>query len=160
MSPIESDESLTTLLESAETIAVVGIKDRQSEDAFRIPLYMQRAGYRIIPVNPKFETVLDEACHPLITEVDEAIDIVNLFRASEHVPGHVDEILSLEIRPKAVWMQLGIHHGESAQRLREAGIEVIQDRCIMVDHRRLLGGGPPIENRRQLEGSPSLEESS
>ena len=71
--------------------------------------------------------------------MDGAVDIVNLFRASDHVPGHVDEILALEPRPKAVWMQLGIHNGEAARRLRDAGIFVIQDRCIMVDHRRLLG---------------------
>ncbi|MBJ21409.1 MAG: CoA-binding protein [bacterium] len=152
MSPIESDESLGELLESATTIAVIGIKDRQSEDAFRVPLYMQRAGYRIVPVNPKLEAVLDETCHPNLTEVSEPIDIVNLFRASEHVPGHVDEILSLQPHPKAVWMQLGIHHGESAQRLREAGIEVVQDRCIMVDHRRLLGGRTGPEGRGPTEG--------
>jgi predicted CoA-binding protein len=139
MNSLESDDSLIALLESAKTIAVVGIKDRQSEDAFRIPLYMQRAGYRIVPVNPKLDAVLEEECHPSLMDVDTPIDVVNLFRASEHVAGHVDEILSLGPPPKAVWMQLGIHHGESAQRLREAGIEVIQDRCIMVDHRRLLG---------------------
>jgi predicted CoA-binding protein len=149
MSLNEKDQTLGTLLESTKTVAVVGIKDRQSEDAFRIPLYMQRAGYRIIPVNPKFEAVLGEACHPNLEDVEDPIDIVNLFRASEHVPGHVDEILSLEPRPKAVWMQLGIHHGESAQRLREAGIEVIQDRCIMVDHRRLLGDAGTLRDQPQ-----------
>jgi predicted CoA-binding protein len=141
IAPIESDERLRELLSLTKTIAVVGIKDRQSEDAFRIPRYMQEAGYRIVPVNPKLESVLDEACHSNLSQVDPGIDIdiVNLFRASEHVPGHVEEILALTPLPKAVWMQLGIHHGESAQRLRAAGIEVVQDRCIMVDHRRLLG---------------------
>ncbi len=155
MNVLESDESLSALLESTQTVAVVGIKDRQSEDAFRIPLYLQRAGYRIVPVNPKFETVLDEACHPSLANAAGPIDLVNLFRASEHVPGHVDEILALEPRPKAVWMQLGIHHGESAQRLRDAGIDVIQDRCIMVDHRRLLGGSPQSAER---EGSEALRQ--
>ena len=138
---MESDANLTRLLETARTIAVVGIKDRENEDAFRVPLYMQRAGYRILPVNPKLESVLGEPCRSSLAEVDQPIDIVNLFRASEHIPGHVDEILALDPPPRAVWMQLGIHHGPSAQRLREAGIEVIQDRCIMVDHRRLLGAG-------------------
>ena len=75
---------------------------------------------------------------PLPPERFAQIDIVNLFRASEHVPGHVDEILRLDPLPKVVWMQLGIHHGPSAQRLRDAGIEVIQDRCIMVDHKRIF----------------------
>jgi predicted CoA-binding protein len=141
MSPTDSDEQLRALLSSTHTIAVIGIKDGASDDAFRVPLYLKRAGYEIIPVNPKLETVLDEACHASLADVEKPIDLVNLFRASEHVPGHVDEILALDPRPKVVWMQLGIHHGEAAQRLREGGIEVVQDRCIMVDHRRLLGEG-------------------
>ena len=74
-----------------------------------------------------------------IKDVGSGIDIVNIFRSSENVPGHVDDILALDPRPRAVWMQLGIHHGPSAQRLREAGILVLHDRCIMVDHRRLFG---------------------
>lgn len=136
---LRGDASLAALLRSARTVAVVGIKDREQEDAFRIPQYLQRAGYTIVPVNPKLAAVLGESCHASLAQVDRPIDIVNLFRASEHVPAHVDEILALEPRPKAVWMQLGIHHGPSAQRLRDAGIEVVQDRCIMVDHRRLIG---------------------
>ena len=135
----ESDERLQSLLEHTKTIAIVGAKDVESEDAYRIPLYLQRAGYRIVPVNPKLDRVLGEPCHADLSTVDEAIDIVNLWRASEHVPAHVDESLALDPKPQAVWMQLGIHNGEAAGRLREAGIGVIQDRCIMVDHRRLLG---------------------
>jgi len=135
-----SDEALADLLRNTRTIAVVGIKDRPEEDAYRVPLYMQRAGYRILPVNPKVDRVLEAPCVSDLSGVDDTVDLVNLFRASEHVAGHVDEILALEPRPKAVWMQLGIHNGEAAQRLRDAGIFVIQDRCIMVDHRRLLGG--------------------
>ncbi|MCR9095557.1 MAG: CoA-binding protein [bacterium] len=135
----ETDDQMRALLHDAKTIAVVGAKDDAAEDAYRIPLYMQQAGYRIVPVNPKLESTLGEECHADLRTVDAEVDIVNLFRASEHVLGHVDEILALEPRPRAVWMQLGIHNGEAAQRLREAGIGVIQDRCIMVDHRRLLG---------------------
>lgn len=135
----EGDAGLKALLESARTIAVVGIKDREQEDAFRIPQYLQKAGYRIVPVNPKLASVLGEPCRATLAQVEGPIDIVNLFRASEHVPAHVDEILAMRPLPKAVWMQLGIHHGPSAQRLRDAGIEVVQDRCMMVDHRRLIG---------------------
>lgn len=131
---------IRALLEDAKTIAVVGIKDRESEDAFRIPQYLQRAGYRIVPVNPKLSHVLGEKCVSDLSQVDVPVDVVNLFRASEHVPAHVDEILRMHPLPKVVWMQLGIHHGPSAQRLRDAGIAVVQDRCIMVDHRRLFGG--------------------
>lgn len=141
MERMESDEKLRDLLRNARTIAVIGIKEGENEDAYRVPRYLQQAGYRILPVNPKLDRVLDEKCVARLADLpaDTAVDIVNLFRASENVPGHVDEILALEPPPRAVWMQLGIHHGPSAQQLREAGIDVIQDRCIMVDHRRLLG---------------------
>ncbi len=153
MSPKDTDEHLRALLSSTKTIAVVGIKGGASDDAYRVPLYLKRAGYEIIPINPKLETVLDEVCHASLAEIEKPVDLVSLFRASEHVPAHVDEILALDPRPKVVWMQLGIHHGEAAQRLREGGIEVIQDRCIMVDHRRLIGeagrdgnaSGEPLE---------------
>ncbi len=133
-------EKIAQLLETTRTIAVVGIKDHPDEDAFRVPQYMQQSGYRILPINPKLDSVLDEPCCANLSEIDQEVDVVNVFRASEHIAGHVDEILALDPSPKAVWMQLGIHHGPSAQRLRNAGIEVVQDRCIMVDHRRLLGG--------------------
>ena len=136
---MESDEKLRALFTAAKTVAVVGIKDRENEDAFRIPQYLQRAGFRIVPVNPKLASVLGERCVASLAQVEGPIDIVNLFRASEHVPGHVDEILRMDPLPKVVWMQLGIHHGPSAQRLREAGIDVVQDRCIMVDHKRIFG---------------------
>lgn len=142
----ETEDRLAALLQESKTIAVVGAKAGEHEDAYRIPLYMQQAGYRVLPVNPKLERVLGEDCRPSLREVQAAfergehgkVDIVNLFRASEHVPAHVDEILALDPKPLAVWMQLGIQNGEAAERLRAAGISVIQDRCIMVDHRRLL----------------------
>lgn len=136
---------LREILASVHTIAVVGIKDRESEDAFRVPLYLQQHGYRIVPVNPKLATVLGEKAWPSLTALGAAgiaVDLVSLFRASEHVPAHCDEILALPHPPKAVWMQLGILHSPSAARLRAAGIEVVQDRCIMVDHRRLIANSP------------------
>ena len=135
----ESDGEMREILEEGRTLAVVGIKDLETEDAYRIPQYMQTAGYRIVPVNPKLDRVLGQSAHSSLSDVDEPVDIVNLFRAAEHVPAHVDEILTMSPLPKAVWMQLGIHSGESAARLRKAGIAVVQDRCIMVDHRRLCG---------------------
>ena len=135
----DSQEALRSLLTSARTIAVVGIKDRESADAYRVPLYLQANGYRIVPVNPRLERVLGEPCRDSLREIVEPIDIVDLFRATDHIPGHCDEILAMEPRPRAVWMQLGIHHGASAARLRAEGIAVIEDACIMVEHRRLLG---------------------
>lgn len=138
---MESDAELIELLKETDTIAVVGVKTGEHDDAYRVPRYLQQAGYRILPVNPKLEQALGEPCVAGLREIEAPIDVVELFRASEHVPGHVDEILALEPRPRAVWMQLGIHHGPSAKRLRDAGIAVVQDRCLMVEHRRLLGNG-------------------
>jgi predicted CoA-binding protein len=133
----QSDDALQGLLAAARTIAVVGIKEGESEDAFRVPRYLQEHGCRIVPVNPKLQRVLGERCVASLAEVDGPVDLVNLFRAPDHIPAHVDEILAMSPLPAAVWMQLGIVHGGAAARLRAAGIAVVQDRCIMVEHRRL-----------------------
>lgn len=133
------DGELRRALEEARTIAVVGIKDTPSEDAYRVPRYLKEQGYRILPVNPKLERALGQRAYASLSQIDEPVDVVDLFRAPDHIPAHVDEILAMSPRPKVVWMQLGIVHGGAAATLRAAGIEVVQDRCIMVDHRRLLG---------------------
>ena len=146
MDPISDDEGMKEVLKEARTIAVLGVKSGASDDAYRVPAYMQEQGYRIIPVNPKLSQVLNAEAYPDLAQIPQTfypIDIINIFRATEHLPAHVDEILALSPRPRAVWTQLGIHHGPSAQRLREAGINVIQDRCIMVDHRRLIADPTP-----------------
>jgi predicted CoA-binding protein len=134
-----TDAALRALLERVHSIAVVGIKADPDEDAYRVPAYMQAAGYRILPVSPRQPEVLGEACVPALGDVTGACDLVNLFRAPAHLPGHTDEILALAPLPRAVWMQLGISHPECAGRLRDAGIEVVENRCLMVEHRRLLG---------------------
>jgi predicted CoA-binding protein len=123
----------------------VGIKNGETDDAYRVPKYMRDHRYRIVPVNPKLESVFGETAFRDLASAQSAghaIDVVNLFRASDQIPGHVEEILALSPPPRAVWMQLGIQHGPSAARLRAVGIVVIQDRCIMVDHRRLIGADP------------------
>jgi predicted CoA-binding protein len=138
---IESESGLGEILGETRVIAVVGIKSGKSDDAFRIPKYMQEHGYSIVPVNPKLENFLGEPAFADLSAAEASgaqIDLVNIFRASEHVAAHVDEILALSRPPRTVWLQLGIHHGPSAARLRLAGIKVVQDRCIMVDHRRLV----------------------
>jgi hypothetical protein len=155
--PIESDAEIRELLSRTRSIAVVGIKagadvsarragaasqERAQiieEDAYRVPAYLQQQGYRIVPVSPKLDRVLGEPALPSLSEIREPVDLVNLFRAPQHVPAHADEILAMSPRPRCVWLQLGIRHDEAARRLEAAGIAVVQDRCIMVDHRRLLG---------------------
>lgn len=142
----DEDQALREILLDAKTIAVVGIKEDESEDAFKVPKYLQEHGVHIVPVNPKIENILGEKSFASLTDVDTQIDLVNLFRAPENIPEHVSEILAMEPPPKAVWMQLGIYHGQAASELRAAGIQVIQDRCIMVDHRRLLDTADPRSN--------------
>lgn len=137
--PTPSDDEIRELLSRARTIAVVGIKAGEEEDAHRVPAYLQQQGYRILPVSPKLDRVLGEAARPSLRELREPVDLVNLFRAPQHVPAHAEEILAMSPLPRTVWLQLGIRHDEAAGRLEAAGITVVQDRCIMVDHRRLLG---------------------
>ena len=133
----DGDAPLLEILERCRTIAVVGIKSGAEDDAFRVPRYLQAQGYRILPVNPRLERVLGERCATSLGDVAEPIDLVNLFRAPRHLPAHIDEILALAPRPFAVWFQLGIRHEAAARRLREAGVRVVQDRCLMVEHARL-----------------------
>jgi predicted CoA-binding protein len=133
---------MRALLERVRTIAVVGIKAGEHDDAFRVPRYMQQQGYRILPVSPKLDTVLGEPVAGSLGALTEAPDLVNLFRAPAHVPGHVDEILALPKPPLGVWMQLDVAHAASRARLEAAGITVIEDRCLMVDHARLFGQRP------------------
>lgn len=137
--PVNDPVALRRLLESVNTIAVLGIKAGEQDDAYRVPLYMQRAGYRIRPVNPKLASVLGERAVARLSDLDEPCDLVNVFRAIAHLPGHTDEILALRWRPRCVWFQEGIRDDACAARLEAAGIEVVQDRCLMVDHQRLLG---------------------
>jgi uncharacterized protein len=136
------DDVLADLLRRVQTIAVIGIKNGEADDAFRVPRYLQAQGYRILPVSPKLDTVLGERCVRSLGELTEAPDLVNLFRASAHIPAHADEILALPRRPLGVWMQLGIAHPESSARLAGAGITVIEDACLMVEHARLFGRRP------------------
>lgn len=138
---MQDDAELRALLEGVRTIAVLGMKSRETDDAFRVPLYLQARGYRILPVSPKLDRVLGERAHASLADVPDPIDLVNVFRAPSHLPGHTDEILALAQRPRAVWLQLGIRHEECARRLEAAGIAVVQDLCLMVEHRRLLGAG-------------------
>lgn len=135
--PLETDEALRSLLAQVRTIAVVGIKADPTADAYRVPEHMQSCGWRILPVNPRVESVLGEPCRAQLADLRGPIDLVNVFRAAEHIPAHVDEILALSPRPLGVWLQLGIRHDASAERLEAAGMAVVQNRCLMVDRRRL-----------------------
>ena len=126
---------IAEILQQSRTIAVVGLSSKRFRASYGVAEYMQRAGYRIIPVNPEETEVLGEKSYRDLDSVPEAIDIVDIFRRSEFVP----EIVEAAIRKgaKAIWMQEGVIHEEAARRAAEAGLDVVMDRCILKDHRRL-----------------------
>jgi predicted CoA-binding protein len=128
-------KQISEILRVCRTIAVVGLSAKRYRPSYGVAEYMQRAGYRIIPVNPYEAEILGEKCYPDVESVPEPIDIVDIFRRSEFVP----EIVEAAIRKgaKVIWMQEGVIHEEAARRAREAGLEVVMDRCILKDHRRL-----------------------
>lgn len=128
------------LLEESRTVAVVGLSAKPDRDSFKVAGYMQEQGYRIIPVNPALKgEVLGEKPYASLAEVPCKVDIVNVFRRSEEVPGVVEAALPL--KPKAIWMQLGIKNEGAAEQAAGEGIMVIMDRCIKIEHGRLLGEG-------------------
>jgi predicted CoA-binding protein len=131
---------IAEILQSARTIAVVGLSGKRYRPSYGVADYMQRAGYRIIPVNPEESEVLGEKSYPDLDSVPYQIDIVDIFRRSEFVP----EIVEAAIRKgaRAVWMQEGVVHEDAARRAEQAGLVVAMDRCILKDHRRLALAQP------------------
>lgn len=131
------DETLRLALLSARTVAVVGLSDQTSRPSYGVARYLQSQGYRIIPVNPNVREVLGEQVYPDLISVQDPVDMVNIFRRSDRVAPTVDEAITKGAQ--IIWMQVGVVDEESAQRAMDAGITVIMDRCIMVEHRRLVG---------------------
>jgi predicted CoA-binding protein len=125
------------LLRNAKTIAVVGLSNRRSRPSYGVSEYMQSRGYRIIPVNPNETEVLGEKVWASLDEIPERVDIVDIFRRAECVPEIVDA--AIRIGAKGIWMQEGVVHDEAAGKARAAGLEVIMDRCILKEHRKMLG---------------------
>jgi len=139
---VTTSEGMREVLSAARRVAIIGIKpeSRAGAPAFYVPKYLQDVGYEVIPVPvyyPDVTTILGEPVYRRLTEIPGDIDLVVVFRRSEDVPKHVDEIL--EKKPGAVWLQLGIRNDEAAARWAAAGIKVVQDRCSMVEHRSLVG---------------------
>ena len=137
---LESSDQIRDLLQRVKRVAVIGIKtEAQSfQPAYYVPEYVQSAGYEVIPVPvyyPEVTTILGERVYRRVADIPGDVDLVNVFRRSADVPPHVDDILAK--KPKAVWMQSGIRNAEVAERLARAGIDVVQDRCLMVEVRRI-----------------------
>jgi len=132
-------DPIRSLLTSARTIAVIGCSAKPDRDSHRVAAYLQRAGYRIIPVNPGLEEVLGERCYPDLASIPEgvAIDIADVFRLSEHVLPVAEQAIARGAR--ALWLQLGITHQEAERRAAEAGLLVVSDRCLKVEHQLRFG---------------------
>jgi predicted CoA-binding protein len=122
------------LLRKSRVIAVVGLSSKQFRPSYGVAEYMQREGYRIIPVNPHETEVLGEKAYARLEDVPEHIDIVDIFRRSEFVPPVVDD--AIRMGASAVWMQEGVVHEQSAEKARAAGLAVVMDRCILKEHSR------------------------
>lgn len=140
---VDDDAGLTAILREAETVAVLGAKANPGEPAHYVPAYLSKHGYRICPVNPRFagQRLHDAPTVARLEALSEGTDVIEIFRRPEYLLGHADEILALPWRPKAVWFQLGIRNDAAAEKLAQAGIRVVQDRCMMPEHRRLIGAG-------------------
>ena len=129
--PPESD-----ILRSVKTIAVVGLSSKRMRPSYGVSEYMQRAGYRIIPVNPAETEVLGEKAYPDLDSIPVPVDLVNIFRRSELVLPVVDA--AIRIGAKAIWMQEDVVHEEAADKARAAGLMVVMDRCVLKEHRKMV----------------------
>ncbi|MBM4273057.1 MAG: CoA-binding protein [Deltaproteobacteria bacterium] len=130
-------EEIEDILINYRVIAVVGLSPDPERPSHRVAQYLQQHGYRIIPVNPRYTEVLGEKCYPSLKDIPFPVEVVDIFRKVGDIPGIVAE--ALDIKAKAVWMQLGLAEPESARRAREAGIKVVMDRCMKVEHAHLSG---------------------
>jgi uncharacterized protein len=135
---LETQDEIKELLLRTKRIAVLGIKteEQSAQAAFYVPAYMASAGFDVIPVPvyfPEVTSILGKEVYRRLQDVPGEIDLVNVFRRSQDVPPHLDDILAK--KPRAVWFQSGIRHDEVAEKLARAGIKVVQDRCLMVEHR-------------------------
>jgi uncharacterized protein len=134
--PNATPEEIREILRTAKVIAVVGLSDKPDRDSYHVAEYAQRAGYRIIPVNPALKgEVLGEKAYASLRDVPEKIDVVDVFRKAEAVPAIVEEAIAAGA--KVVWLQEGIAHNEAAARARAAGLKVVQDRCLLKEHARM-----------------------
>ncbi len=125
--------AIKSILQTAQNIAIVGLSDSPLKPSFGVANYLLSAGFHIFPVNPKYDTLLGQKCYQSLRDIKEQIDIVDIFRRPEHILPIVEE--AIDIGSGTVWMQLGIMNEEAAQLARNAGLNVIMDKCIKIEHR-------------------------
>ena len=138
-------DTVRAILASARTVAVLGAHPTTWRPAYYVPAYLHEQGMRIVPVNPRFagkQTLFGEEIRPSLAAIGEPVDVVDVFRRSEAVPEHLDDLLAMNPPPRVVWLQSGIRNDEVAAALEARGVTVIQDRCMLADHRSM--GVPPV----------------
>lgn len=134
--PIHDDKTITSILKTAKTIAVIGASPKPWRDSGSIAQYLIHQGYAVYPVNPNYPEVLGRKCYPDLTSIPAKIDIVDIFRNPDEVESVIDEAIA--IHAKTIWMQLGVVNIKAAEKAERAGVRVIMDQCIAVEHTRLL----------------------
>ncbi|MDB5084427.1 MAG: CoA-binding protein [Bacilli bacterium] len=137
--PEIDEDRMKQLMLDTRSIAVVGLSNDPGRASFEVSSYIQSQGYQLLPVNPNEDQVLGRKAIGSVTEAAEPVDTVVVFRRSDAIPTVVDDIAKMSTLPKLVWLQLGIRNDEAVQSLVDKGVSVVQDRCFMVEHRRLLG---------------------
>ncbi len=130
------NDQIKSLIESTNTIAVVGLSSKESRDSYQVAKYLQKNGFKIIPVNPKESEILGEKSYKSLAEIPEPVDIVDVFRKSEFVGEISDQ--AIEIGAKALWLQLGVTNDAAAQKAEAAGLAVVQDKCLKVMHHKMF----------------------
>jgi predicted CoA-binding protein len=138
MAIVDDIAGLRRILAQTRTLAVVGLSAQWYRPSYFAAKYMQDHGYRIIPVNPRYDEVLGERCYPDLRAIPEPVDLVDCFRRAEDIPPIADAAIA--IGAKVLWMQLGIVNDEAARRASDAGLDVVMNRCVKIEHARLLGG--------------------
>jgi predicted CoA-binding protein len=136
--PMDDSEKLRRILRSARTIAVVGLSAQWHRPSYFAAKYMQDHGYRVIPVNPTYDSVLGEKCYKRLADIPEPVDIVDCFRKSEEIPALAEDAIA--IGAKVLWMQLGVRNPEARRRAEAAGLDVVEDHCVKIEHGRFFGG--------------------
>ncbi len=143
MAELSTEKQISGVLRAARVVAVLGAHEQPMKPAFYVPDYLHEQGYRILPVNPLLDgkTLWGERVRATLAEIAEQVDIVDVFRRPELLPAHLDDLLAMQPRPRLVWLQQGIRNDAFARAVQAAGIDVVQDRCTLADHRR-MGIGP------------------
>ncbi|MBW1895864.1 MAG: CoA-binding protein [Deltaproteobacteria bacterium] len=129
-------EEIKAILENYKTVAVVGLSPKPARDSHKVAKYLKEHDYTIVPVNPGQKEILGEKCYPNLKAVPFAIEVVDIFRKPEAMPSIVDE--AIVIGARVVWMQLGLAHNESAEKARKAGLEVVMNKCIKIEHMNMF----------------------